>query len=186
MTDNQLTSQTKSHRGFAAMDPARQRELARRGGRAAHERGTAHEFSPEEARRAGQRGGAVVCRDRQHMATIGSRGGRNRGNGTAAHAANQAATGAGGQSSGATTGGTEGGAASAQQPPAQADAQLRSPAMDKPAPGEHGQDSQDADTASGHQPAMRRTPRSRQAHGVDEKNTDQPAAEPANEDEQGS
>lgn len=79
------SSPTKSYRGFAAMDPARQRELASRGGRAAHERGTAHEFSSEEARRAGQRGGAVVSRDRQHMAAIGSRGGRNRGNGTAAH-----------------------------------------------------------------------------------------------------
>ncbi len=39
------------------MDPQRQREIASQGGRAAHERGTAHEFSPEEAREAGRRGG---------------------------------------------------------------------------------------------------------------------------------
>lgn len=40
-------------RGFAGMDPARQRDIAREGGRAAHEKGTAHEFSPAEARAAG-------------------------------------------------------------------------------------------------------------------------------------
>ena len=42
-----------SNRGFASMDPARQREIASEGGRAAHEKGTAHEFTSEEARRAG-------------------------------------------------------------------------------------------------------------------------------------
>lgn len=42
-----------SKRGFASMDPAQQREIASEGGRAAHEKGTAHEFTPEEARRAG-------------------------------------------------------------------------------------------------------------------------------------
>ena len=46
-----------SNRGFASMDPARQREIASQGGRAAHEKGTAHEFDSEEARRAGQKGG---------------------------------------------------------------------------------------------------------------------------------
>jgi general stress protein YciG len=35
------------------MDPQRQREIAAEGGRAAHEKGTAHEFTSEEARRAG-------------------------------------------------------------------------------------------------------------------------------------
>ncbi|WP_219114863.1 KGG domain-containing protein [Janthinobacterium sp. UMAB-56] len=40
-------------RGFASMDPAQQREIASEGGRAAHEKGTAHEFTSEEARRAG-------------------------------------------------------------------------------------------------------------------------------------
>jgi uncharacterized protein len=44
-------------RGFASMDAARQREIASKGGRAAHEKGTAHEFTPEEARAAGRKGG---------------------------------------------------------------------------------------------------------------------------------
>jgi hypothetical protein len=41
------------NRGFASMDPARQREIASQGGKAAHQKGTAHEFTSEEARRAG-------------------------------------------------------------------------------------------------------------------------------------
>ena len=45
-------SATKN-RGFASMDPQRQREIASEGGRAAHAKGTAHEFTSEEARRAG-------------------------------------------------------------------------------------------------------------------------------------
>jgi general stress protein YciG len=45
----------KSGRGFASMDPARQREIASQGGRAAHASGNAHEFTSEEARRAGQK-----------------------------------------------------------------------------------------------------------------------------------
>lgn len=44
-------------RGFASMDPNKQKEIARKGGRAAHEKGTAHEFSPEEAKVAGRKGG---------------------------------------------------------------------------------------------------------------------------------
>lgn len=64
-----------SQRGFAAMDEERRREIARKGGKAAHEKGTAHEFSPEEAREAGKKGGAAVSRDRQHMADIGRKGG---------------------------------------------------------------------------------------------------------------
>lgn len=47
----------KSNRGFASMDPQRQREIARMGGKAAHERGLAHQFTPEEARIAGRKGG---------------------------------------------------------------------------------------------------------------------------------
>ena len=42
-------------RGFAAMDPARQREIAAQGGRAAHESGNAHQFTSEEARAAGKK-----------------------------------------------------------------------------------------------------------------------------------
>ncbi len=44
-------------RGFAGMDPARQREIASQGGVAAHQKGTAHEFTSEEARVAGKKGG---------------------------------------------------------------------------------------------------------------------------------
>lgn len=62
-------------RGFASMSPARQRAIARMGGRAAHRLGTAHEFSPREAREAGRKGGVSVSRDRQHMARIGRKGG---------------------------------------------------------------------------------------------------------------
>jgi len=39
------------------MDPEKQREIARKGGRAAHEKGTAHEWDSEEARIAGRKGG---------------------------------------------------------------------------------------------------------------------------------
>src|ERR1700687_4386088 len=62
-------------RGFAGMSEQRQREIAAAGGRAAHKRGTAHEFSPSEARRAGHKGGEAVSRDRSHMAKIGRKGG---------------------------------------------------------------------------------------------------------------
>lgn len=47
----------RRERGFAAMDPQRQREIASEGGRAAHQKGTAHEFTSEEAARAGAKGG---------------------------------------------------------------------------------------------------------------------------------
>jgi general stress protein YciG len=69
----------KSKRGFASMDPSRQREIASKGGRAAHAKGTAHEWSTEEARRAGRKGGEVVSRDRAHMEAIGRAGGEARG-----------------------------------------------------------------------------------------------------------
>ena len=68
----------KSRRGFASMDPERQKEIASRGGRAAHEKGTAHEWSSDEARHAGRKGGVTVSRDRAHMAAIGREGGESR------------------------------------------------------------------------------------------------------------
>lgn len=46
-----------SNRGFASMDEEKQREIASKGGKAAHEKGTAHEFSHEEAVEAGRKGG---------------------------------------------------------------------------------------------------------------------------------
>ena len=56
----------KERRGFASMSPEKQREIASKGGRAAHEKGTAHEWTPDEARNAGRKGGQI------------SRGGRGR------------------------------------------------------------------------------------------------------------
>ncbi|HUE86224.1 MAG TPA: KGG domain-containing protein [Vicinamibacterales bacterium] len=55
----------KERRGFASMSPEKQREIASKGGRAAHQKGTAHEWSSDEAREAGRRGG---------MASRGGRG----------------------------------------------------------------------------------------------------------------
>ncbi len=69
----------RAARGFATMDPQKQREIASRGGKAAHAHGRAHEFTSEEARNAGRKGGEVVSRDRQHMAEIGREGGIARG-----------------------------------------------------------------------------------------------------------
>lgn len=68
-----------SKRGFASMDVSKQREIASKGGRAAHAKGTAHEFTSDEARVAGRKGGEAVSRDRAHMATIGREGGHSRG-----------------------------------------------------------------------------------------------------------
>jgi general stress protein YciG len=64
-----------SDRGFASMDPEKQKEIASKGGKAAHERGTAHEFTSEEAREAGRKGGEAVSKNRQHMSEIGRKGG---------------------------------------------------------------------------------------------------------------
>src|ERR1044071_6267122 len=64
-----------SNRGFASMDDEKQREIASKGGKAAHEHGTAHEFTPQEASEAGRKGGETVSQDRGHMAEIGRKGG---------------------------------------------------------------------------------------------------------------
>lgn len=68
----------KARRGFKAMDPEAQRNIASKGGTAAHKYGVAHSFSPEEAQKAGRVGGAVVAADRSHMADIGRKGARSR------------------------------------------------------------------------------------------------------------
>lgn len=57
------------------MSPEKQRQIASMGGKAAHEKGTAHEFTSEEARAAGRKGGAAVSKNRAHMAAIGRKGG---------------------------------------------------------------------------------------------------------------
>jgi general stress protein YciG len=58
----------KEDRGFASMDKTKQREIASKGGRAAHLKGTAHEWSSQEARDAGRKGGMDSHRNRQQMA----------------------------------------------------------------------------------------------------------------------
>ena len=88
-------------RGFGSMDEQKQREIASKGGqaahakgsaheftpdearmagskggRAAHEKGSAHEFTSEEAKAAGRKGGEASSQDRVHMAAIGREGGR--------------------------------------------------------------------------------------------------------------
>src|SRR3712207_914818 len=63
-------------RGFASMNAEKQREIARKGGRAAHEKGTAHEFTADEARAAGRKGGERVSANREHMSRIGRLGGK--------------------------------------------------------------------------------------------------------------
>jgi uncharacterized protein len=63
----------KKKRGFASMDRNQVRELARRGGVAAHRAGTAHEFSSDEARAAGRKGGlAAHSSDRKAQANQSS------------------------------------------------------------------------------------------------------------------
>ena len=57
MSVNNNPERKKSIRGFAAMDAEKQKEIARKGGRAAHEQGVAHEWSSQEARDAGKKGG---------------------------------------------------------------------------------------------------------------------------------
>ena len=61
-----MNNERKERRGFASMSPEKQREIASKGGRAAHQKGTAHEWTADEARSAGRKGGQV------------SRGGRGR------------------------------------------------------------------------------------------------------------
>lgn len=67
---------SKVKRGFASMPKEKVREIARKGGQAAHKKGTAHEFSSQEASLAGRKGGEAVSRDRNHMANIGRKGGQ--------------------------------------------------------------------------------------------------------------
>lgn len=57
----------KEDRGFASMDRAKQREIASKGGKAAHQKGTAHEWTSEEAREAGRKGGMASHRRRREM-----------------------------------------------------------------------------------------------------------------------
>ncbi|MDQ3212660.1 MAG: hypothetical protein M3Q85_08290 [Acidobacteriota bacterium] len=66
VSKNRTAGERKERRGFASMTPEKQREIASKGGRAAHQKGTAHEWTSDEARSAGRKGGQI------------SRGGRGR------------------------------------------------------------------------------------------------------------
>jgi len=74
------------------MDRDRQREIARKGGRAAHARGTAHEFTSDEARAAGRKGGERVSANRDHMSRIGRLGGKHSAGRRAARASDSTAS----------------------------------------------------------------------------------------------
>jgi uncharacterized protein len=54
-------------RGFASMDRSKQRDIASKGGKAAHQKGTAHEWTSEEAREAGRKGGMASHRRKQEQ-----------------------------------------------------------------------------------------------------------------------
>lgn len=62
-------------RGFAALTEERRKEIASRGGKAAHEQGKAHTYTPDEARVSGRKGGQKVAINRKHMSEIGKKGG---------------------------------------------------------------------------------------------------------------
>lgn len=72
-----MTEEQKG-RGFKGMTSEQQREIAARGGRAAHANGTAHKFSTDEAKAAGRKGGAAVSQNRDYMREIGRKGGEAR------------------------------------------------------------------------------------------------------------
>ena len=57
----------KEDRGFASMDRGKQRDIASKGGKAAHQKGTAHEWTSEEAREAGRKGGMASHRRKQEQ-----------------------------------------------------------------------------------------------------------------------
>jgi uncharacterized protein len=59
----------KEHRGFASMDRDKQRDIASKGGKAAHVKGTAHEWTSEQAREAGRKGGIASYHNRQSAET---------------------------------------------------------------------------------------------------------------------
>jgi general stress protein YciG len=61
----------KEDRGFASMDRNKQREIASKGGKAAHQKGTAHEWTSEEAREAGRKGGMASHRRKQEQQQSG-------------------------------------------------------------------------------------------------------------------
>ncbi len=77
--DEPASGRKVANRGFAAMDPEKQKRIASEGGRAAHRQGVAHEWSRDEAREAGRKGGQAVSQNREHMSEIGRKGGQSSG-----------------------------------------------------------------------------------------------------------
>lgn len=78
----------KPKRGFARLgetNPDRQRAIASKAGKAAHASGKAHQYTQEEARLAGQKGGRTTSQNRAHMVAIGRRGGLNKSRFRTAH-----------------------------------------------------------------------------------------------------
>ena len=82
MTQEQNETAT-SQRGFAAMDRDKQKQIASMGGRAAHAKGTAHEFTSQEAAAAGSKGGKAAHEkgtahefSREEAAAAGRKGGQ--------------------------------------------------------------------------------------------------------------
>jgi len=69
---------TRKPQGFATMTPEKRREIARKGGRIAHQLGRAHEWTSREGKIWGKLGGMKISSDREHMRTIGKLGGRGR------------------------------------------------------------------------------------------------------------
>src|SRR5436853_3657361 len=68
----------KEDRGFASMDRSKQREIASKGGKAAHQKGTAHEWTSEEAREAGRKGGMASHRRKQDQGSSAETQGQSR------------------------------------------------------------------------------------------------------------
>src|SRR6188768_2251047 len=73
MSRQEVTVATED-RGFASMERNKQREIASKGGKAAHQKGTAHEWTSEEAREAGRKGGMASHRRRKEMMEPGGSG----------------------------------------------------------------------------------------------------------------
>ena len=95
---NQNRGGDTSNRGFASMDPDKQRAIAAEGGRAAHAQGVAHEFDSEEAREAGRKGGQARGNDSDRdQQQASNRGGSRASGGGGNEGGSMSASGRGGQ-----------------------------------------------------------------------------------------
>ncbi len=76
LNETEPQQKPKPLRGFALLPPEKMSEIARQGGKTAHQKGTAHRWTSDSARVAGKTGGSSIARDREYMREIGRRGGR--------------------------------------------------------------------------------------------------------------